>query len=43
MRMNEAIKRIQAGPDEQARKYEGELERDVAAALNIPLMELRGD
>ena len=43
LRAHEAIKRIQAGPDEQARKYEGELERDVAAALNIPLVELRGD
>ena len=43
LRTNEAIKRIQAGPDESARKYEGELERDVAAALNVPLLELRGD
>ena len=43
MRMHEAIKRVQAGPDETARKYEGELERDVASALNIPLVELRGD
>ena len=43
LRLHEVIRRVQAGPDETARKYEGELERDVAAALNIPLVELRGD
>ena len=43
LRMHEAIRRVQAGPDESARKYEGELSLDVAAALNIPLVELRGD
>ena len=43
LKFHEAIKRVQAGPDESARKYEHELELDVAAALNIPLMELRGD
>ena len=43
LRMHEKIGRIAAGPDAQAMAYEGELERDVAAALNIPLVELRGD
>ena len=43
LRMHEQIKRVQAGPDDQARKYELELQLDVAAALNLPLVELRGD
>ena len=43
LRMGEEVKRIQAGPDEQARKYEGQLERDVSSALNMPLSELLSD
>ena len=43
LRMHEVIRRVQAGPDESSRKYENELERDVAAALNVPLTELRPD
>ena len=43
LRQNEKIGRIEAGPDETARKYESELEADAAAALNLPLSELRSD
>ena len=43
MRPGEEVKRIQAGPDEAARKYEAQLERDVASALNMPLSELLSD
>ena len=43
LRMNESISRIQAGPDETARKYEAELAADAAGALNLPLSELRSD
>ena len=43
LRMGEEVKRIQSGPDEQARKYEGQLERDVSSALNMPLSELLSD
>ena len=43
LKPGEDVKRIQAGPDEQARKYEGQLERDVSSALNMPLSELLSD
>ena len=43
LRPGEAVSRIAAGPDEQARKYEHQLEMDVAAALNLPLHELLSD
>ena len=43
MRPGEAVARIAAGPDEVARKYEHQLESDVAAALNLPLHELLSD
>ena len=43
LRPGEAIARIAAGPDEQARKYEAELAADVAAGLNLPLNELISD
>ena len=33
----------QAGPDAQAQNYEGQLEKDAAAALNLPLNELISD
>ena len=43
LRPGEEVKRIAAGPDEAARKYEGQLERDVSSALNMPLSELLSD
>ena len=43
LKAGEAIGRVAAGPDEQARKYESQLEGDVAAALNIPLSDLKSD
>ncbi len=43
MRPGEAVKRIMAGPDAVAQAYESILERDAAAALNLPLSELRSD
>ena len=43
LRPGEAVDRIKAGPDEVARKYEHQLEMDVAAALNLPLHELLSD
>ncbi len=43
LKAGESIDRIQAGPDETARKYEAQLERDIAAALNLPLSELMSD
>ena len=43
LRPGEAVDRIKAGPDETARKYEHQLEMDVAAALNLPLHELLSD
>ena len=43
LRLGEEVKRIQAGPDETARKYEAQLERDVSSALNMPLSELLSD
>lgn len=43
LRPGEAVSRIAAGPDEQARKYEAELAADVAAGLNLPLNELISD
>ena len=43
LRPGEEVKRIQSGPDEAARKYESQLERDVASALNMPLSELLSD
>ena len=43
LRPGEEAKRIQTGPDEASRKYEGQLERDVSSALNMPLSELLSD
>lgn len=43
LRPGEAVARIAAGPDEQARKYEAELQAEVAAGLNLPLNELISD
>ena len=43
LRAGEEVKRIQTGPDEASRKYEGQLERDVSSALNMPLSELLSD
>ena len=43
LRPGEEVKRIQAGPDEAAMKYESQLERDVASSLNLPLSELLSD
>ena len=43
LRPGEEVKRIQTGPDETSRKYESQLERDVASALNMPLSELLSD
>ena len=43
LRPGEAVDRIAAGPDAVARAYEGQLERDVGAALNMPLSELLSD
>ena len=43
MRPGESVDRVEAGPDESARKYEAQLERDVASALNMPLSELLSD
>ena len=43
LRIGEEVKRIQAGPDETSRKYESQLEKDVAASLNVPLSELLSD
>lgn len=43
LRAGESVDRIQAGPDESSRKYEAQLERDVSAALNMPLSELQSD
>ena len=43
LRLGEEVKRIQTGPDETARKYESQLEKDVSSALNIPLSELLSD
>lgn len=43
LKPGEEVRRIQTGPDEAARKYEGQLERDVSSALNMPLSELLSD
>ena len=43
LRIGEEVKRIQTGPDETARKYEAQLEKDVSSALNLPLSELLSD
>ena len=43
MRHGELVQRIQAGPDAQAMNYESVLEADAAAALNLPLSELKSD
>ena len=43
LKAGEAIGRVAAGPDEHARKYESQLEGDVAAALNLPLSDLKSD
>ena len=43
LRANEAIARVAAGPDAQAMAYESVLEKDAAAALNLPLNELVSD
>ena len=43
LRNGEQVARIAAGPDAQAQNYESVLERDEAAALNLPLSELVSD
>ena len=43
LRIGEEVRRIQTGPDETARKYESQLEKDVSSALNMPLSELLSD
>ena len=43
LKAGESLARVAAGPDEQARKYESQLEGDVAAALNVPLSDLKSD
>ena len=43
LRIGEEVRRVQSGPDETARKFEGQLERDVSSALNMPLSELLSD
>ena len=43
LRPGEEVKRIASGPDESARKYESQLEKDVSSALNLPLSELLSD
>ena len=37
LKPGEQVARIQTGPDETARKYESQLEKDVSSALNMPL------
>ena len=43
LKPGEEVRRIQTGPDEAARKYESQLEKDVSSALNMPLSELLSD
>ena len=43
LRPGEQVQRIQSGPDEAARKYESQLEKDISSALNMPLSELLSD
>ena len=43
LRIGEEVRRVQSGPDETARKYESQLEKDVSSALNMPLSELLSD
>ena len=43
LRIGEEVKRIQAGPDQTSREYEGQLEKDVSSSLNMPLSELLSD
>ena len=43
MRRGEEIARAMAGPDTTAQNYEALLEADCAAALNLPLHELKSD
>ena len=43
LKPGEQVARIQTGPDETARKYESQLEKDVSSALNMPLSELLSD
>ena len=43
LRHGEQVARIAAGPDAVAREYEGQLERDAAALLNLPLHELMSE
>ena len=43
MRRGEKIERPEVGPDATAQAYESILERETAAALNVPLSELRSD
>ena len=43
LKPGEAIARAMAGPDKVAQDYESLLEADAAAALNLPLSELRSD
>ena len=43
LRAGESVDRVKVGPDREAREYEGQLEKDAAAALNLPLSELLSD
>ena len=43
LKTGEEVRRIATGPDETARKYESQLEKDVSSALNMPLSELLSD
>ena len=43
LRHGEQVARIAAGPDAVARDYESVLEAEAAAALNLPLHELKSD
>ena len=43
LRAGEKLVRVAAGPDTMAQNYEMLLEADIAAALNIPLSELKSD
>ena len=43
LRAGEKLSRIMAGPDKTAQDYEALIEADIAAALNLPLSELKSD
>ena len=43
LRPGESTERAKVGPDEVAQAFQGVLEQEVAAALHVPLSELRSD